>query len=64
MPKITTKKLTVKERKLEVGDVVSVVTKYKVKRFDSKLTTLVAVEDAYGDRVLNFRIEELKREES
>jgi len=58
MPKVG-KQPKSKPKGLQVGDVVTVVTQYTVKRLvDSGLVT---VEDDYGDRVLTFRKEELQK---
>ena len=53
-------------RPLQVGDTVKVTTVYTIKRIDnhstkSQRSALVGVEDDYGDRVVNFRLEELER---
>ena len=57
-------------RKIEAGETVIVTTVYKVKRvveqgsapggFVNGCTTMVTCEDKYADRVVTFRMEELK----
>ncbi len=61
-------KKVARPRVVEVGERVTVTTVYTVKRMPSALegrhpNAMVSVEDKYGDRVLNFRLEELKLEE-
>ena len=59
MPKVGKQVKAVKPKGLQVGDVVTVVTQYTVKRLVDN--GLVTVEDDYGDRVLTFRKEELQK---
>lgn len=72
MPKIPTKKVEPKrllktnkviDRSVKVGSVVRVVTEYRVIGFvdlPPSETHMVRVEDGYGDRILNFRLEEIQ----
>lgn len=67
MPKVgktpaRTTTLPAKATGLKIGDKVQVTTTYTVKRVGSgpELPDMIAVEDSRGDRVLNFRKEELK----
>ena len=57
MPKATKKPATKRMSTMEVGATVEVITRYRVKGFRDNL---VQVEDDRGDRVLNFRLSELK----
>lgn len=50
-------------RKIEPGEKVTVKTTYTVKRvieFEDGCSQLVSCEDAHGDRVVTFRLEELE----